>query len=97
MALEMQSSGRTGWYYRTLTPGWVRRGAEMAVVDRPHPDWPLARVIALMFARDKDRLDEWALAAKLPALADRWRHTFGKRVAEGKIEDWTQRLQPPPR
>lgn len=97
MAREMQSSGRTGWYYRTLTPGWVRRGAQMAVVDRPHPHWPLARVIALMFARGENHLDEWALAAELPALAERWRLTFRKRVASRRIEDWAPRLQPPPR
>lgn len=95
MAREMQSRGCTGWYYRTLEPGWVRGGAQAALVDRAHPQWPLSRLIALLFARDERFAPEWAAAAELPALAERWRRTFGKRVAAGHVEDWEPRLRAP--
>jgi MOSC domain-containing protein YiiM len=62
LAREMQARGCTGWYYRTLEPGWVRAGARAVRVDRPHPDWPLARVIALLFTRDESRAPEWEIA-----------------------------------
>lgn len=97
MARRMQASGRTGWYYRTLAPGRVRPGATMALVDRPHPEWPLARLIALLFARDAELAPEWARAAELPALAERWRLTFRRRVESRQVEDWAPRLGPPPR
>ena len=95
-AREMQASGRTGWYYRTLEPGWVRSSAEATLVERPHPQWPLSRLIALLFSRDARFAPEWALAAELPALAERWRRTFGKRVASSSVEDWEPRLRTPP-
>mgnify|MGYP003575448733 CR=1 FL=1 len=96
MAREMQARGRTGWYYRTLEPGWVRAGAQAVRVDRPHPDWPLSRLIALLFTRNAHAAPEWERAAELPALAERWRQTFRKRAASGRVEDWEPRLQLPP-
>jgi MOSC domain-containing protein YiiM len=93
MAREMQARGCTGWYYRVLEPGWVRAGAQAARLARPHPEWPLSRLLALLFARDQRLAPEWALAAELPALAERWRLTFRKRVAAGLVEDWEPRLR----
>lgn len=94
-AREMQASGRTGWYYRVLEPGLVRSGATASLVERPHPDWPLARLIALLFSREERLAPEWALASELPALAERWRLTFRRRVAAGQVEDWEPRLRVP--
>jgi len=96
MAREMQARGRTGWYYRTLEPGWVRAGAQAVLVERPHPDWPLSRLIALLFTRDAHAAPEWERAAELPSLAERWRQTFRKRAASGHVEDWEPRLRLPP-
>ncbi|CAA2109539.1 MOSC domain-containing protein [Variovorax paradoxus] len=96
MAREMQARGCTGWYYRTLEPGWVRSGAQAVRVERPHPDWPLSRLIALLFARDERFAPEWERAAELPALAQRWRDTFARRVAARRVEDWEPRLSVPP-
>lgn len=95
MAREMQARGCTGWYYRTLEAGWVSSGAQAVLVDRPHPEWPLARLIALLFARDERLVPEWERAAEIPALAERWRRTFGKRVAARSVEDWEPRLRVP--
>jgi MOSC domain-containing protein YiiM len=95
MAREMQARGRTGWYYRVLEPGWVGAGATLSLVERPHPEWPLSRLIALLFARDERFAPEWARAAELPALTERWRATFRKRVASSRVEDWEPRLRIP--
>ncbi|OEZ32761.1 MOSC domain-containing protein [Variovorax boronicumulans] len=38
---------------------------------------------------------EWEQAAALPALAERWRATFRKRVDAGRVEDWEPRLRAP--
>ncbi|MCY1373656.1 Protein YiiM [compost metagenome] len=95
MAREMQARGCTGWYYRVLEPGWVRAGAMATRVERPHPEWPLSRLIALLFSRDARFVPEWEQAAALPALAERWRATFRKRVDAGRVEDWEPRLRAP--
>ncbi|WP_341892129.1 MOSC domain-containing protein [Variovorax sp. YR752] len=95
MAREMQARGCTGWYYRVLEPGWVRAGALATRVERPHPEWPLSRLIALLFSRDARFVPEWEQAAALPALAERWRATFRKRLEAGRVEDWEPRLRAP--
>src|SRR3546814_19428946 len=41
MVRRVQSSGRTGWYYRVLRPGTARAGDPLRLDSRPHPDWPL--------------------------------------------------------
>src|SRR3546814_3138455 len=44
MVRRVQSSGRTGWYYRVLRPGTARAGDPLRLDSRPHPDWPLRRL-----------------------------------------------------
>jgi len=99
-ARRMQDSGRTGWYYRVLRAGWIAAGDEIALVDRPCPDWPLARVIAALFPADpsivdRELVEEWRRAAALAELAPRWRSAFARRIETGVIEDWTLRLHGP--
>lgn len=98
MARRVQDSGRTGWYYRVLAGGEVRAGLPLRIVERPHPGWPLARVLHHLYV---DPLDGEALAAlaALPALAPRMRELLGRRLREGQVESWTKRLEnrePPP-
>ena len=94
MALDVQTSGRTGWYYRVLEPGLVDAGAAMRIVDRPHPDWPLGRIIDILYKRAEDPAATVALA-EMPVLAEDWRALFRKRVASQRTEDWTSRLHGP--
>ncbi len=44
-------SGRCGWYYRVLEPGRIAAGDACACVDRPNPDWPVARLFEIIMAR----------------------------------------------
>ena len=98
-ALALQSSGHTGWYYRVLREGWLAAGDVFELVDRPCPDWPLARAIAAMFPSEPGAAglrDEWLAASQLAPLVPRWRTTFERRLASGQIEDWNLRLNGPP-
>lgn len=98
-ALAMQASGHTGWYYRVLREGYLAAGDAFELVERPCPDWPLARAIAAMFPHDPlapGLPDEWAAASRLAPLVQRWRTTFERRLASGQIEDWSLRLNGPP-
>jgi len=91
MARRTQESMRCGWYYRVLETGEVRPGEGLRLIERPRPDWPLARLFALLYARPR-AFDELAEMAALTELAPRWRDLAHKRSESRKVEDWSRRL-----
>ena len=94
MARRVQDSGRTGWYYRVLETGEVAAGAVLQLLERPHPDWPLARLLFQLY-EDPLNLDALAAMATLDSLASSWRELAQRRMDSGRIEDWSQRLTTP--
>jgi len=95
MARRVQSSGRTGWYYRVIEPGAIAAGDAVALIDRPHPDWPVARLLGVLY---RDTLDRDALEAMaaMPELAESWRDLAARRLETRAVESWTSRLETPP-
>ncbi len=91
MSYAVQKTRRTGWYYRVLETGTIAVGDTVALVDRPQPDWPLARAQGVMWNRNFDRTELEALIA-LPELADAWKRTLAKRIENGAVESWAKRL-----
>ena len=91
MARRVQDSGRTGWYYRVLAEGNIAPDDELSLIERPHPDWTLARLIKVLY---HDKPDRKALAAlaELTILAPSWREMAEKRLTTGRIESWLRRL-----
>ena len=94
MARRVQDSGRTGWYYRVLQPGSVQAGDALVLVARPLPQWPLARIIAVLYHQPFDAAVLQALAA-LP-LTPSWRRLVDARLARGAVEDWAVRMEGAP-
>ncbi len=68
------ASGRAGWYYRVIEPGWVRSGDALALLARPLPAWTVERCIELLVAGGH-RTDPAACAelAEVALLAEEWR------------------------
>jgi MOSC domain-containing protein YiiM len=91
MALDVQNTGRTGWYYRVLEPGIVEPGDTTRIVERPYPGWPLARLTDVLYKRVDDEESLEAMA-DMPCLAEGWRKIARQRLATRKTEDWTGRL-----
>ncbi|WP_137726417.1 MOSC domain-containing protein [Prescottella subtropica] len=89
---RMQSVRNTGWYYRVLQPGHVQCGDRLELIDRPEPDWSIARILRLLFDRRAAAADEWAAVSRVDTLSPNWRETFASRVAKGAVEDWSSRL-----
>lgn len=93
MARRVQDTLRSGWYYRVLEGGVLAPGDALVLVQRPFPDWPVSRLLELLYHK---RLEtEWlrgALGLPLPAS---WLATFERRLARGKVEDWSSRLDGP--
>lgn len=95
MARRVQDSGRSGWYYRVLEAGTVQAGDTLALVERPHPGWPLPRLSELLYRRTLDR-GELHGALALP-LVPSWRKLFERRLEQGDTESWESRLGGPGR
>lgn len=91
MAAWVQESLRAGWYLRVLKPGTLAAGDRIELVDRPHPDFTIARLLAVIRDRDVHPATLSALLA-LP-LTPSWRRLFGKRLEHARAEDWTGRLE----
>ena len=76
---EVKDSGKTGYYLRVLQPGLVTPGDPLTLLDRPQPEWPVARVNAIMYVHTNDAALA-AEAAGLPLLAEAWKSAFRRRA-----------------
>jgi len=90
MARRVQERSRPGWYCRVLQPGELCAGDPIDLVERPYPEWPLERLIRLLYRSDPADPD-LALALRLP-LVPSWRRLLERRVETLQIEDWRGRL-----
>lgn len=93
VAAMVQSTGRTGWYYRVKQEGVVAPGDELVRIERPFPDWPLSRLITLLFDKTLDpALLESASQLPLPAS---WMKLIHHRMEKNQVESWQKRLEGP--
>ncbi|MNO43352.1 6-N-hydroxylaminopurine resistance protein [compost metagenome] len=90
MALRVQQSGRTGWYYRVLEAGQVQAGDTLQVVERQYAEWSVARLSAVLFDKrlEPELLHECLALPLVPS----WRKTLERRVQQRQVEDWSKRL-----
>lgn len=68
MAKRVQNTGRSGWYYRVLEPGLVGPGDRLVLEERPNADWPLSRILHVLYIDTLNRAD--LEAHRHPARAD---------------------------
>lgn len=95
MARRVQQSRRTGWYYRVLEEGSLWAGAALVLEHRPHPRWPLLRLLDLLYLPVLEPADlRAACALPLPAS---WQRLLQRRIETGMVEDWAPRLEGPAR
>lgn len=94
MARKVQDSGRTGWYYRVLRAGDVAAGDALRLVERPCPDWTLARLLHFFYI-DTLNYDALREIAALELLAPNWCKLAARRVEKRSVENWARRLSVP--
>jgi MOSC domain-containing protein YiiM len=70
----MVKERRSGWYYRVIEEGEAQAGDMLTLIDRPLPDWTVARVFGLLVAGDH-KSDPQALKAliAMDVLFEGWR------------------------
>ena len=82
LAAWVVETGRTGWYFRVLREGEVSAGMELALIERPHPEWTVAAANNVMYFKKHDLAAAAALAA-CPLLSDSWREELWGRKQDG--------------
>jgi MOSC domain-containing protein YiiM len=78
LVVQMNRTGRTGWYLRVLREGLVKAGDRFVLEERPCSDWTVSRAHQLMHFKKHDSEGARALAA-CPALSESWRSEMLKR------------------
>ncbi|GAP85124.1 putative phthalate -dioxygenase oxygenase reductase subunit [Rosellinia necatrix] len=91
MSSLVQATGRTGWLYRVLREGWVEEGADMELIERVNPTWPLSRLQHFLYT-DRNNAEALTQLINLPGLSDEFVDLFQKRLEQG-AEDMNGRLQ----
>lgn len=76
---KAMSSGRCGLYLRVIREGEAQAGDPMTLIERPHADWPIARVFRLLIGGGH-RSDPAGVAtlAGMTVLAEAWRSRAAK-------------------
>ena len=64
-------NGRSGWYLRVLEPGRIDTQMPVTLIERPNPEWSVARANQVLHHRAKDAALTLELAG-VPGLADSW-------------------------
>ncbi|AFI82962.1 MOSC domain-containing protein [Methylophaga nitratireducenticrescens] len=91
MSHRLQGTLRTGWYYRVLQTGMIHQGDTLVLIQRPNPEWPLSRMLSVLYLTTKD----WpALSsmAELELLSPNLRRLARNRLETRQVEDWGKRL-----
>lgn len=94
LALRIQQTGRTGWYFRVLREGYIQAGAILRLANRSHPEWTVAVANDIMHNRTHDVNAARAFSA-CPSLSIRWRENLIRRVATGIAGSNSARLDGP--
>ena len=94
LALRVQETGRTGWYFRVLREGHVQAGNRLLLVERHHPNWTVFSANEVMHRRTQDQQAARNLA-DCADLSSRWRDKLNRRALTGTIESTSSRLDGP--
>ena len=84
MPPAMVRTGRAGWYYRVLSEGVLQAGDAVSLVERPNPDLPFNRLIAIV-NRSQATDDELHKLADADGLAS-WLRIEARRAAGSRRE-----------
>ena len=94
LAVQVQETGRTGWYFRVLKEGPVQAGKNLVLQERAYPRWTVSTANQVMHHLVKDRQAAQNLA-DCEALSPRWRDKLRQRALTGAPENTAPRLTGP--
>ena len=92
MVSEFTKSARTGWYYRVLEIGVAAVGDRIKLVERPNPEWTVAKVTHARLTR-RITPDDAKTLSTMSELTKSWRDAFFKMALGDLNEDTTARIK----
>jgi MOSC domain-containing protein YiiM len=72
-------NGRSGWYLRVLEQGWIEAQLPVALIERPNPQWSIARANEVLHHRKTD-LPLTLELAEVQRLASSWVEELRERA-----------------
>lgn len=79
LAARVESKGWGGWYHRVLQMGHVQAGDTYQLLERPHPQFSIARLNDLVSGREENPAACTELAG-LEALSPGWRAVYADKA-----------------
>lgn len=73
------ANGRTGWYFRVLEEGLIEAGMPVSLLERPNPQWSVARANQILHHCKHDLALTLELAV-VHRLSDSWVHELRERA-----------------
>lgn len=86
LAVRVQQTRRTGWYFRVLQQGVAEAGQLMRLIERPATRWTISVANEIMFAKPRDSVLDAELS-RVDALSASWKETLSKRVNRTDVEN----------
>ena len=81
LSQRAEQTHRFGWYFRVREEGCVEAGTDLVLLERPFPQWTVARVWDVTF--DSALRESARELVECAALSDSWREALRKRL-EGR-------------
>jgi len=94
LALLIQNTGRTGWYFRVLQEGGVEKGQTFTLVDRPYPQWTIEKCNQVIHAKQQN-FEEVRKLSNCELLAPGMRETLANRAQMMETPDIRSRVYGP--
>jgi MOSC domain-containing protein YiiM len=91
LALLIQNTGRTGWYFRVLKEGFVEEGQIFTLLERPYPHWTIQKCNHIIHAKQQNK-EEMRELVQCELLAPSLRNTMEKRMEIGESPDIRNRV-----
>lgn len=93
LALQVERTGKTGFYFRVLRHGHVKQGDAFSLTSRVQPQWTISRCNGVMH-HDKGDIEAARELSSCPELSGSWKDGLWARV-QSREKDATGRREQP--
>jgi len=94
LALQVEQTGFTGFYFRVMKHGQVKSGDELILIDRPFPEWSIGRCNEIMHHSKNDAEAAHDLAS-CPLLSSSWKDGLWLRAEKKAAAPTSKRTSQP--
>ncbi|KAF2713459.1 3-chlorobenzoate-3,4-dioxygenase reductase subunit [Pleomassaria siparia CBS 279.74] len=91
MAKRAQTLFRVGWMYRIIKPGQISPGDMISLIERPYPEWTVARIMFYLY-HVKDDVEMMQEIVSLPPLGFAIKNLLQRRLDKGVVENQDGRM-----